>query len=57
MPTYFHSVQEFNALNYLWQTVSSPMILIALGAWAMVSLLPKLTVSDGTLNETHARRD
>lgn len=45
MPTFFHSVQDFNALNYLWMTLKSPMILMALGAWALTSFLPKLTVS------------
>lgn len=40
--TYFASVQDFNALHYLVQTLKSPMILMALGAWAMVSLMPKL---------------
>lgn len=44
-PSYFHSVQDFNALNYLIMTLKSPMILMAVGAWAMVTLLPKLTVS------------
>lgn len=45
MPTFFHSVQDFNAVNYLWMTLKSPMILMALGAWVLTSLLPKLTVS------------
>lgn len=43
--SYFQSIQDFNALNYLWMTLKSPMILMALGAFAMVSLLPKMMVS------------
>ncbi|PWN22980.1 hypothetical protein BCV69DRAFT_310479 [Microstroma glucosiphilum] len=40
--SYFQSVQDFNALNYLWMTIKSPMILMALGAFVLVSLLPKM---------------
>lgn len=43
--TYHHSIQDFNALNYLWMTLKSPVILMSLGAWAMVSLMPKLMAS------------
>ncbi|CAO1616193.1 unnamed protein product [Sympodiomycopsis kandeliae] len=43
--SYFHSIQDFNALNYLWMTLKSPVILMSLGAWAMVSLMPKLMAS------------
>lgn len=44
-PTYFQSIQDFNALNYLFMTLKSPMILMAVGAFFLVSVLPKLTVS------------
>ncbi|CAO1617184.1 unnamed protein product [Parajaminaea phylloscopi] len=45
LSTFFHSVQDFNAVNYLWMTLKSPMILMALGAWALTSFMPKLTAS------------